>query len=173
MMIKGWVLADCILASIQQQYRPAASTTFLEEVAYCPMSRLALSDPAPSTSTEHSVLAALEDFLSSSCNQHPPDTVHIPPPPPPPPPPTSSPSFRDRVVGLPGEKIRPLSPSLLIQQCKRSAQDDEVGLDAGLREISLVGGKTTRQANAPFPLMPPPVKNGRLFEQRAGGDYRG
>ncbi|KAM7536939.1 hypothetical protein Aperf_G00000075639 [Anoplocephala perfoliata] len=153
----------------RQQYRPAASTTFLEEVAYCPMSRLALNDPTPSTNTDHSDLAALEDFLTSSLNQHPLDTVHVPPSPAP----TLSPSFRDRVVGLPGEQIRPLSPSLLIQQCKRSAQDDEIGLDAGLREISLVGGKTTRQANAPFPLMPPPVKNGRLFEQQGGGDYCG
>lgn len=74
------------------------------------------------------------------------------------------------------QQIRPLSPSLQVQQqqCKRSAQDDEVGLDMGLSEISLVGGKThLRQVNGSAPLMPPPVKNGRLFEQRVGGVYCG
>ncbi|VDL65193.1 unnamed protein product [Hymenolepis diminuta] len=154
-----------------------APTTFLEEVAYCPMSRLALNDPAPSASPDHSVLAALEDFLSSSCNQHSVDLVpHVPHPTPPPlrmqqPLASSASSFRERVVVE--QQIRPLSPSLQVQ-CKRSAQDDEVGLDMGLSEISLVGGKThLQQVNGSAPLMPPPVKNGRLFEQRVGGVYCG
>ncbi|VUZ50735.1 unnamed protein product [Hymenolepis diminuta] len=164
----------------RQQYRASAPTTFLEEVAYCPMSRLALNDPAPSASPDHSVLAALEDFLSSSCNQHSVDLVpHVAHPTPPSlrmqqPLPSSASSFRERVVVE--QQIRPLSPSLQVQQqqCKRSAQDDEVGLDMGLSEISLVGGKThLQQVNGSAPLMPPPVKNGRLFEQRVGGVYCG
>lgn len=111
------------------------------------MSRLALNDPIPSTATEHSVLAALEDFLSSS-NQH----QQVPPLPP------SSPitlAGNDQVSPSPA-----LHPSLLTQ-CKRSAQDDE-GLDTSLREISLTGCKTTRH-ETPAPLLPPPVKNGRLL----------
>ncbi|VDO08787.1 unnamed protein product [Rodentolepis nana] len=164
----------------RQQYRASAPTTFLEEVTYCPMSRLALSDPVPA-SPDHSVLAALEDFLSSSCNQHPVDDIsHVPYPTPPARnvqqslPTTSSSSFRDRVVV--DQQIRPPSPSMLVQQqqCKRLAQDDEVGLDMGLSEISLVGGKThLRLANGSAPLMPPPVKNGRLFDLGVGGDYYG
>ncbi|VDK35228.1 unnamed protein product [Taenia asiatica] len=142
----------------RQQYRSAAPTTFLEEVAYCPMSRLALNDPVPSATTEHSALAALEDFLSSG-NQH--QQTPLPPPP------LLTPQRGVAVVGA--TSISPLCPSLLMQ-CKRSAQDRE-GPDAGLLEFNLMGRKATRQATAPVSFPPPPVKNGRLFDQEASGDH--
>ncbi|KAL5968784.1 Transcription factor CP2 [Taenia solium] len=142
----------------RQQYRSAAPTTFLEEVAYCPISRLALNDPAPSATTEHSALAALEDFLSSG-NQH--QQTPLPPP--------SLSTLQRGVAVVDATSISPLCPSLLMQ-CKRSAQDRE-GLDAGLLEFNLMGRKATRQATAPVPFPSPPVKNGRLFDQEASGDH--
>lgn len=147
------------------------------------MSRLALNDPLPSADPDHSVLAALEDFLSSSCSQQPVEATTSAPRPTPPPLPippgapiasssstVTSAAFRDR-MGV-DQQLRPHSPSIQVHQqqlCKRSAQDDEVGLDMELRAISLAG----RQVNGPVPLMPPPVKNGRLFEERAEEEYCG
>ncbi|VDM33940.1 unnamed protein product [Hydatigera taeniaeformis] len=140
----------------RQQYRSAAPTTFLEEVAYCPISRLALNDPAPSATPEHSVLAALEDFLSSG-NQHQQPLL---------PPPTVLASDRG-VAAVDATTTSPLCPSLI--QSKSSAQDNE-GLDVGPLEFNLIGRKATRQATAPVPFPPPPVKNGRHFGQEGSGD---
>lgn len=121
------------------------------------MSRLALNDPAPSATTEHSVLAALEDFLSSG-NQH--QQPSLPPPP--------FSTTQRGVAAVDATSVSPIYPSLLMQ-CKRSARDGE-GSDAGLLEFNLMGRKATRQATAPVPFPPPPVKNGRLFGQETSGD---
>lgn len=142
----------------RQQYRSAAPTTFLEEVAYCPMSRLALNDPAPSATTEHSVLAALEDFLSSGTQRQQPPPLQ--------PPPLST--LQQGVATVDATSVNPLCSSLLMQ-CKRSAQDGG-GLDASLCETNPMGRKTTRHAAASVPFLPPPVKNGRLFGQDASRD---
>uniref|UniRef100_A0A5K3FZD1 CP2 domain-containing protein n=1 Tax=Mesocestoides corti TaxID=53468 RepID=A0A5K3FZD1_MESCO len=139
-------------SSDKQLYRSPTPTTFLEEVSYCPMSRLAIKDSVPSTTTKCSVLAALDDFLSSGSQQH------------------QTPLQQRKPTALStATTTTRLAPSLL--QCKRSAQDDE-SLDEGLREISLVGGNGVRQATASVPLHPPPVKNGRLFGEPTASENR-
>ncbi|VDD78437.1 unnamed protein product [Mesocestoides corti] len=141
-----------ILFMLKQLYRSPTPTTFLEEVSYCPMSRLAIKDSVPSTTTKCSVLAALDDFLSSGSQQH------------------QTPLQQRKPTALStATTTTRLAPSLL--QCKRSAQDDE-SLDEGLREISLVGGNGVRQATASVPLHPPPVKNGRLFGEPTASENR-
>ncbi len=123
-------------------YRPSAPSTYLEEVSYCPMSRLAIDDSQAHASTDHSILAALDDFLSA--------TPSAPLPPSPNPSPLSVPH-------------RTPPPSALATQCKRSAQDDDESLDVDLSGISLV-----RETLGATPLHPPPTKNGRLFSGADG-----